>query len=176
MIVSSSRMDVTLESPIGIEYADDIARLANDRTIKRNIGSHSFPYPYTKEDAIFFIEAERGYGKEAFRIDFLIKYKGGPAGIIGLSEIDRTDKKAHVGYWIGKKFRGKGIATESLRLIVEYAKNDGFHRLYTSVIEGNYPSMIVLMRNGFSIEGVEKDSIRIGNRYYDFINFGKLIR
>ncbi|WP_297217353.1 GNAT family N-acetyltransferase [Thermoplasma sp.] len=174
MKIRSGRMDLELEEPIDIGYADAIAELANDRTLVRNIGSHSFPYPYTREDAVFFIEAQRSFGKEIFRVDFLIKFKGMPAGVIGLSEINNIDRNAHVGYWLGKKFRGRGIATEALRLTVNYSKEMKIHRLYSSVVEFNYPSMIVLMRNGFRIEGREEDAIRIGNRYYDFIKFARL--
>ncbi|KAA8922319.1 GNAT family N-acetyltransferase [Thermoplasma sp.] len=174
MKIRSARMNLEIEEPIDISYADDIADLANDRELVRSIGSHSFPYPYTREDAIYFIESQRSYGSEVFRVDFLIKFEGRPAGVIGLSEINRTDSNAHVGYWVGKKFRGKGIATEALHLIVKYSRDMKIHRLYTSVVEFNFPSMIVLMRNGFRIEGRESDAIRIGGRYYDFIKFARL--
>jgi len=176
MKIRSTRMNLEIEEPIDIGYADDIAELANYRSLVRSIGSHSFPYPYTREDAIFFIESQRSYGNEIFRIDFLIKFDGKPAGVIGLSEMNRTDSNAHVGYWVGKRFRGRGIATEALRLVVNYSADIKIHRLYTSVIEFNYPSMVVLMRNGFRIEGREEDAIRIGKRYYDFIKFARLNR
>lgn len=172
--IQSQRMPLELEEPIDLSYADAIAELANDPSIHRNIGSHSFPYPYTREDAIFFIEAQRSFGNEVFRIDFLIKYEGKPAGVIGLSEINYVDYNAHVGYWVGKKFRGRGIATEALRLTVKHAWKIGMKRLYSSVIEYNYPSMIVLMRNRFLIEGVERKAIKVGKRYYDFVKFARL--
>ncbi|MGC8608303.1 MAG: GNAT family N-acetyltransferase [Thermoplasmata archaeon] len=176
MLIRSHKKEISIEEPLDVSYADDIARLANDPSIKRSIGAHSFPYPYTKEDALFFIDSVRSYGNEVFKVDFLIKYNGRPAGIIGLSDINMYDRKAHVGYWIGKEFRNHGIATEALRTVIEYCKNMGLKRIYTSVLDFNYPSMIVLLKNGFRIEGTEYSSYRLGKRYYSFIKFYKLIR
>ncbi len=176
MIIQSKNREITIEEPLDISYAGDIARLANDPSIRKTIGGHSFPYPYTKEDAISFIESARSFGKEVFKVDFLIKAGGKPAGIIGLSDIDMYDRKAHVGYWIGKEFRNMGIATEALHLVLEYSKKFGLRRIYTSVLEYNYPSMVVLLKNRFSIEGVENSSFRFGKRYYSFIKFYRLIR
>jgi RimJ/RimL family protein N-acetyltransferase len=42
-------------------------------------------------------------------------------GTIGIKDIDYVNKKANIGYWIGKQYQGKGIATECIKLVVNYA-------------------------------------------------------
>ncbi|MEM3675530.1 MAG: GNAT family N-acetyltransferase, partial [Thermoplasmataceae archaeon] len=144
--------------------------------ILRNIGSHSFPYPYTVSNAIDFITRNRYEGSRPFAIDFAIMHQGKFSGIIGISDIDYEDNKGHIGYWIKGDMRGKGIATESVRLLCRYsAENLRLHRLYTKVIHFNYPSVKVLLKNGFSIEGIERDSILLEDGYHSMFLFGKIL-
>lgn len=166
---------VTLQSPIDISYAAEIAELANDRSIRENIGAHGFPYPYTEEDASDFINRNRSTGTLPFAVDFLILHKGKPAGVIGLGAINFMDNNAHIGYWIGSKYRGLGLATEATGLACGYAFGTlRLHRLQTKVLDGNVPSMRVLQKNGFEVEGTERDSFFIDNEYKSFILFARI--
>jgi RimJ/RimL family protein N-acetyltransferase len=42
-------------------------------------------------------------------------------GSIGLKNMDLINKKANLGYWIGEEYWGRGIATECVGLIIDYA-------------------------------------------------------
>jgi RimJ/RimL family protein N-acetyltransferase len=169
--------DVKLESPLKLEDAGKLASLANDPSISQTIGSAGFPYPYTEEDARWFIEKNRIEIDRPFIIDWFIIYKNEPVGIIGLKDIDYENKRAHVGYWVNSRYRNKGIAGGSLRLVVDYSyRTLKMHRLYTSVMHNNPSSMRVLIKNGFSIEGIEKDSIFLKGKFYDMIKFGLIFR
>jgi ribosomal-protein-serine acetyltransferase len=42
-------------------------------------------------------------------------------GSIGLKNIDLINTKADLGYWIREEYWGRGIATECVRLIINYA-------------------------------------------------------
>ncbi len=169
--------DVTLDSPLKLEDARILASLANDPTIAQTIGNTGFPYPYTEQDARWFIEKNRLEIDRPFIIDWFIIYKSEPAGIIGLKDIDYENRRAHVGYWVNSSYRNKGIAGESLRLVVDYSYRAlKMHRLYTSVMHNNPSSMRVLIKNGFSIEGIEKDSIFLNGKFYDMIKFGLIFR
>ena len=37
-----------------------------------------------------------------------------------LQIIDFANKKVNIGYWIGIQYQGKGITTESIKLVVNY--------------------------------------------------------
>ena len=72
----------------------------------------------------------------------------------------------HIGYFIGKEYRGKGYATEGLRLTLEYARNivpeeEFYLRLYKT----NPASLQVMLKNGGRVVG-EDDAhlfVRIKN-------------
>lgn len=160
---------VTLSNDLNPKYARTLAAIANDRDIHRNIGGHSFPYPYTEMDARFFLEKNREEGRQFFAIDFLIFAEDKLVGVIGLSSVNRTDLNAHVGYWIGKDYWNRGYASEALSLIVEFCRNElGLARVYTKVLDYNLASLRVLMKNGFAVEGFEKNAYRMGNGFHSF--------
>ncbi len=58
--------------------------------------------------------------------------------------------QASIGYWIGREFWGKGIATEAVRTFVESIPT---RPLYARVAEDNIGSLRVLARCGFAHEG-----------------------
>lgn len=159
---------VVLCSSMNESHADGLVAAANHEDIHRMIGAHNFPYPYTRDDALFFIGKNRKSGNEVFAEDFMILFNDKIIGMIGLSDIDRTDRKAHVGYWISPDHRNSGYATESLSLIVDYAKNElNLKRLQTKVLDINTPSLRLLIKNGFTVEGYERDSFLFDGKFHN---------
>src|SRR3989344_4381118 len=52
---------------------------------------------------------------------FVIEVNGKAVGKINIKLFDPYNKtKAKIGYWIGKKYRGKGIVTKAIKLAVPY--------------------------------------------------------
>ena len=158
---------ITLSNNLDIKYASRVAELANDREISVNIGAHSFPHPYREEDCIAFFDLNRESDNKPFAMDFLILLGDEPVGIIGLKDIEYFDRKAHVGYWIGRKYWNNGYASEALGLISNFATEElNMLRLYSKVLDYNVGSLKVMMKNGFSIEGVERKSYRIDDIFH----------
>ena len=60
------------------------------------------------------------------------------------------DGAGHVGYCIEKKYRGKGYATEGLRLLVEKARELPIDtdEIYLSALKNNPASLRVMQKNG----------------------------
>ena len=56
------------------------------------------------------------------------------------------------GYWIGKEYWGKGIATQALSQFLEY---ENTRPLYAHVAKHNVASRRVLEKRGFAVIGVE---------------------
>ncbi|MGC8505717.1 MAG: GNAT family N-acetyltransferase [Thermoplasmata archaeon] len=175
--VSLKSGHLELNNNLGRDDAQAIARGANDYEIYRNIGSHTFPFPYTESDALFFIEKTRESGNDVFAIDFKLLYDGTFAGVIGLSDIDRTNRSAHVGYWTSREYRNRGIMTTALSLICDYSRDDlKLNRLHTKVLEYNPSSLKVLIKNGFAIEGFLRESFTFEGKMYSEFVLGKLLR
>jgi RimJ/RimL family protein N-acetyltransferase len=58
-----------------------------------------------------------------------------------------------IGYWLGREFWGKGIATQAVKLFLETIPE---RPLYARVAHGNPASLRVLEKNGFIISGEDK--------------------
>ena len=84
-----------------------------DYEIAKNL--YQVPNPYRIEDALNFIKSSYDDFKLHKAITFAIDYKNQSilllAGTIGIKDIDYVNKKADIGYWIGRQYQGKGIAT-----------------------------------------------------------------
>lgn len=135
------------------------------------------PWPYKKKDALDFIRKSFVQRRKGNSYPFVIFYQDELVGTIAVSNIDKNNKKAEVGYWLGRRHWGKGIAPEALKLICNFAFRDlKLHRLYADVLEGNNPSCRVLEKAGFFKEGVFKQALKRRGRYYDRYLYGKLNR
>jgi len=98
--------------------ADAIARHANNHKIWLNLRD-AFPYPYTVQDAREFIKSLKDRTPET---TFTIAVNGEAAGSVGFvlrHDVERVS--AEIGYWLAEPFWGRGIATEALVAMTEYA-------------------------------------------------------
>ena len=71
-----------------------------------------------------------------------------------------------VGYWIGKEYWGKGVATKALAAFLDYVKT---RPLYAHVAKHNVGSRRVLEKCGFTIVREEKFSNANGEEVEEFI-------
>ena len=72
-----------------------------------------------------------------------------------------------IGYWIGKEYWGKGIATKALSEFLRVLKT---RPLYAHVAKHNIASLQVLKKCGFTISGEDKVSSNIpGEKVEEFI-------
>lgn len=69
-----------------------------------------------------------------------------------------------VGYWIGKEYWGKGVASNALALFLELEKTRPLH---AHVAKHNTGSVRVLEKCGFKLTGTE-----VGNDGIDELDFG----
>lgn len=85
---------------------------------------------------------------------FLKEERNALVGIIEVMDIRKKVECATVGYYLAESYWGKGIATESLGLLVDFLfKTVGFNRLQAEVMVENESSKRVLVKNGFQKEG-----------------------
>lgn len=71
-----------------------------------------------------------------------------------------------VGYWIGKEYWGKGIATKALAAFLGHVK---MRPLYAHVAKHNIGSLRVLEKCGFTVIGEDKHSNPRGEEVEEFI-------
>ena len=107
------------------------------------------PYPYDRELAEEFVRGSDIAYRAHQSVLFAIEYNGSFAGTIGLHSIQLTDHCAEVGYWIEKSHREKGIATEALKTLLDFALNIAeFRRIEAMADFDNSASQRVMERAG----------------------------
>ncbi len=139
--------------------ADDLDSLvanASDENVSLGLRDR-FPYPYTGNDGRAWLaravdESDRSW---AIEID--------GAAVGGVSLHPGTDVHRHcaeLGYWIGRRFWGRGIMTTVVARFADYAMSTfRLHRLYATVYANNPASARVLEKAGFEREGVQRCAV-----------------
>jgi ribosomal-protein-alanine N-acetyltransferase len=133
--------------------------------------------PYTSiEQPLRYIEGLAEQRERGEQIDLLIVHREhGPAGITGLSEFSRRDRRCMVGTWLGRRFWRTGANAESKALVAHLAFAVlGMHRLGAYSNPDNVRSTDALLALGFSHEGVLREWHCHGDAYHDVNVFGLL--
>lgn len=91
------------------------------------------------------------------------------AGTVNLSQIFRGPfRNAYLGYYLFEGFTGRGIMTEALKLLIEFAFGDfGLHRLEANIQPENEPSIRLAERCGFRKEGYSMNYLMVGGEWRD---------
>lgn len=108
---------------------------------------------------------------------YLIRDAAGKlVGRASLYDIEYGDLQvAEVGYRIAERSQGKGYATTALALILGEAFGTvGLHRVEAHTTPDNIGSQLVLIKNGFEVEGRPRGYIRVKGVWRDFLQFAKL--
>lgn len=89
-------------------------------------------------------------------------------GNINLHHFSEENNNANIGYYIFDTYCNKGYASESVLKIVDFAFNElKIHRITGGTIADNIASNKVLLKTGFSLEGIKKEDHIIDGKYYD---------
>jgi ribosomal-protein-alanine N-acetyltransferase len=141
--------------------AESLLRHANNRNIWLNLRD-AFPHPYTKHDARAYIRSVRERTPET---TFAIAVEDEAVGSVGF--VLRTDVErvsAEIGYWLAEPFWGRGIATEALVALTQYAVGAyGLTRIYALPFAWNLASCRVLEKAGYVLEArLRRSAIKDG--------------
>ena len=149
-----------------------IVKNANNREVSKYMRD-SFPYPYTKENAVEWINfVKKNYSSLFFAIADETELIGG-IGAVPQTDVHRFS--AEVGFWLGQSHWNKGIITKALPVFCNYlfSKFD-FIRLTANVFEGNEASKKVLEKTRFVLEGTQRKNVFKENKFVDHYIYGLL--
>lgn len=143
----------------------------------------TMPQPYTREDAIEFIENGWDDAAGGRRIHWAAT-RPSDGMAVGAFAVHLTGAQREcgvIGYWVHPAARRTGVATEAVRLMVRHAfipiDDGGLGLLRLKVVhaDGNDASRAVIERAGFHHLGVERaahrlrDGTIVDNHVYDLI-------
>jgi ribosomal-protein-alanine N-acetyltransferase len=156
---------------LGDEHS--LAAHADDYDIWINV-TDRFPHPYTVQDAQDWILSSM---KNDQLRDFAIVVNGQPVGGIGfLTQKDVFRRSAEIGYWLGKNYWGKGLMTQALSAVTQYAfDNFEICRIYAGVFAWNPASARVLEKSGYEFEARLKNAITKDGKTTDQLLYAKLL-
>ena len=113
---------------------------------------------------------------DAYPFFILNRETDGLLGGITLSNLRRgVTQAATVGYWIGLPYTRRGHMAEAVSLVLDYAFDDlRLHRVEAACLVHNEPSEKLLLKLGFTAEGVARQYLCIDGRWQDHRTFGIL--
>jgi RimJ/RimL family protein N-acetyltransferase len=154
---------------------DDLKALvlrANNPKIAANLRDQ-FPHPYTRRDAIDFLEYAQSQEPEcSFAIEFGGEAVGGVGFLLG-RDIARIS--AEMGYWLSEEFWGRGIATSAVTAMSDWAlENYKLTRVFAMAFAHNTASIRVLEKAGFDREALLRRSAIKNGVILDQILFAKV--
>jgi len=99
--------------------------------------------------------------KSFYQWAITLKENDEPIGAIGLFIVNEFDLCGDVGYCVGKKYWGQGIATEALKAVLQYAFGIiGFNRIETYHSINNPASGRVMEKCGMTFEGLARQKYK----------------
>lgn len=105
----------------------------------------------------------------------ILKETSTPIGYCGLFEIDKSVPKAEMGYGFLKSFWGQGYASEAVGEIINKGFEElGFNRIYAHVVPENTSSAQVLIKHGFSYEGLLRKNAYAREKFFDMTVWAKV--
>ena len=146
---------------------EQLVKQANDRAVWQNLFD-TFPHPYTTKDAEWWV----GHSATcAPSLHLCIEVEGSVAGGVGIDIGTGSEQKTgQFGYWLGREYWGRGIATIASMAMLRHAlENLPVARLKAPVFAWNARSMHVLEKIGFQREAVLGNSMVKDGRLVDSV-------
>lgn len=90
-------------------------------------------------------------------------------GAVNLTDIVRgVFQSGYLGYYIGVPYAGQGYMTEALQLMLRLAfRQLRLHRVEANILPANAPSLALVQRAGFRLEGRSRRYLKIAGRWRD---------
>lgn len=102
--------------------------------------------------------------------------------IAGIATISSSSKiksrhEGELGIVVAKKYQGKGIGTELIKRLIDWAKGNGVTtRIKLDTRADNVKAVSLYLKFGFVVEGCLKNSTLLNGKYYDLYVMGMMIK
>lgn len=149
-----------------------LLRHADDADVSRGLSTR-FPHPYTRADGEAFLS---GQVVDLSAPVFALEIDGEACGGIGVQPGSGECRHgATLGYWLGRRHWGQGIMTRVVAAFAPWVMDElGLYRLAAQVMTGNPASARVLLNNGFTEEGLERQVVLKDGMLHDLRCFARL--
>lgn len=126
-------------------------------------------------DSLTFIRFVRAQFLTSSGLSLAIFVREELAGIITLRSLDWQNRSGEIGYWLAKKFQGRGLMHESTRAVLRCAFRElGLHRVVIRCAPENVRSAAIPERIGFVREGVARGAELLNGAFRDLTVYSLL--
>lgn len=134
------------------------------------VGSTSAPYSRYHLKA-YIAESHRDiYELKQLRLVVELKEGGLPIGLVDLYDFDPRHQRAGVGILLDTDYQQKGLATEALSLLTDYAFSYlNLHQLFAFIPVSNDASLQLFTRCGFDTTGKLTDWLCMNDAFEDVL-------
>ncbi|MEW5249666.1 GNAT family N-acetyltransferase [Microbulbifer discodermiae] len=106
-----------------------------------------------------------------------LEYRGRIIGSCTLAAIDRSHRRAEIGFALARRFQGRGLMAEAVPLVLDFAfKQLALHRVEADVDPRNKASLALLEKLGFRREGLLRERFTDEEGFQDSLMLGLLSR
>ncbi|MFL1461330.1 bifunctional GNAT family N-acetyltransferase/(deoxy)nucleoside triphosphate pyrophosphohydrolase [Roseococcus sp. DSY-14] len=147
--------------PLRRADAAAMTRLVNDYSVAGNLAR--VPFPYREELAEEWIAATHRQHEAGDAWHLAITLDGALVGCVGLTR--KAGAAPELGYWVGRRFWGQGIAREAAGALLDWAARAHGHAAFrASALTDNAASRRVLEALGFREHGQGQEPFLSRNR------------
>jgi diamine N-acetyltransferase len=170
VLLSNENIKLRAVEPEDLEW---LYRWENDTRLWQ-VGNTITPYSrYQIKNFVATAEQDIYEAKQLrLMIDTLDEDNPQTIGCIDLYDFDPFHQRAAIGIMVSSQNRSKGVATQALALMIEYAL--GFlklHQLYCYIPASNQLSIRLFEKAGFVCAGKLADWVRIADGYEDVLMY-----
>lgn len=141
---------------VWLPFVDKLKSIADEQMFLHGILS----VPYRRRDPVYVIEK----GTEV-------------CGTVGFHFSDAPNHRTEIGYWLLPAYRGKGIVTQAVRHLCQWAVRErAINRIQIRCAAGNRPSNAIPLHLGFTFEGVEREGELLSCGQYTDINVYSILK
>ncbi|MGG0186627.1 GNAT family N-acetyltransferase [Bacillus rhizoplanae] len=127
-------------------------------------------YTYETFQKIFYELLKEQF--EGISYFHLIRNQAGAiVGRINLIDIEKDKELGYLGYRLGEKYVGRGIATKAVKLLLDEATNYHVTEIHAKTTNNNFASQKVLEKNHFLCISIDENTAELHGQKINFIHY-----
>ncbi|MGK5012548.1 GNAT family N-acetyltransferase [Janthinobacterium sp. MDB2-8] len=161
--------------PTSAEHAEALAELVGHNRDHLHAFLPAVVQLACVDDARAYLEAAAARAASGEVLEWHVFSGTALCGSIRLKDIQQADRNARIGYYVGRQFQGRGIASAAVRAVLVHAFGAlQLHRIELQCAAGNHASMGLAGRLGFTREGVLRQAEWLNGAFVDLHVYGLL--
>jgi [ribosomal protein S5]-alanine N-acetyltransferase len=152
------------------EDLDAFVEVGNEKAI--NYFTWYIPYPLTRKKAKKvvekIIEGAQKKRRDHYELAITLKNSKKLIGMANIYSMNYKDRKAKIGYWIGKEFRRRGYALEASKAMIDFAFGElKLNKITGKSLAQNKASNELLKKLGFRKMGIARQDQCVDGKLMD---------